>query len=84
MFVTAIVGVELPEEQDPADVDVVNVVVQSLTAELALNVTEPRFVKLLLVSESAYLQVIVEPDGTDTDRDVFVTPAPTDKLVFTF
>ena len=84
MFVTDIVGVELPEEQDPADVDVVNVVVQSLTAELALNVTEPRPVKLLLVSESAYLQVIVEPDGTDTDRDVFVTPAPTDKLVSTF
>ena len=38
MFVTDIVGVELPEEQDPADVDVVNVVVQLLTVELALNV----------------------------------------------
>tara|TARA_X000000368_G_scaffold266985_1_gene211454 strand:+ start:238 stop:357 length:120 start_codon:yes stop_codon:yes gene_type:complete len=38
VFVTDIVGVELPEEQDPADVDVVNVVVQLLTVELALNV----------------------------------------------
>ena len=38
MFVTVIVGVELPEEQDPADVDVVNVVVQLLTVELVLNV----------------------------------------------
>ena len=38
MVVTDIVGVELPEEQDPADVDVVNVVVQLLTVELALNV----------------------------------------------
>ena len=27
MFVTEIVGVELPEEQDPADVEVVNVTV---------------------------------------------------------
>jgi hypothetical protein len=38
VFVTVIVGVELPEEQDPADVDVVNVVVQLLIVELALNV----------------------------------------------
>ena len=38
MFVTDIVGVELVPEQVPADVDVVNVVVQPLTAELALNV----------------------------------------------
>ena len=31
MFVTVIVGVELPEEQDPADVDVVNDSVAQLT-----------------------------------------------------
>tara|TARA_B100000003_G_C10636158_1_gene253135 strand:+ start:364 stop:483 length:120 start_codon:yes stop_codon:yes gene_type:complete len=38
VLVTDIDGVELPEEQDPADVDVENVVVQLLTVELALNV----------------------------------------------
>jgi hypothetical protein len=31
VLVTDIVGVELPEEQDPADVDVVNVTVGQLT-----------------------------------------------------
>ena len=31
MLVTDISGVELPEEQDPADVDVVNVTVGQLT-----------------------------------------------------
>ena len=31
MFVTDIVGVELPEEQDPADVEVVNVTVGQFT-----------------------------------------------------
>ena len=84
MFVTVIVGVELPEEQDPADVDVVNVVVQLLTVELALNVEKLRPVKSLFVSESIYLQVIVEPLGTDCVREVFVAPAPTDKLVLAF
>jgi hypothetical protein len=37
-FVTDIDGVELDPEQLPADVDVVNVVVQLLTVELVLNV----------------------------------------------
>ena len=39
VLVTDIVGVELPEEQEPSDVDVENVVVQSLTVELSERVT---------------------------------------------
>jgi hypothetical protein len=41
VLVTDIVGVELPEEQDPADVDVVNVTVGQLTVLDVAAVYEP-------------------------------------------